>query len=319
MRAMNIGLTGRRQRIAMSPQPIVAFDLATPDGFHVTAYRSFPTERPKAIVQLAHGMAEHLARYRRLTAELTGAGYVVYGNDHRGHGASAAAHGLGDFGPGGFQALVDDMAALSRRAQMEQPNLPLVLVGHSMGSFAAQLYLLGNHTGLAGLVLSGTAAVDALAEAIAARGVAAAPNAMNAPFAPARTDFDWLSRDEAEVDAYIADPLCGFPLTEAAMTSVFATAGAARHDPRLASVRPDLPVYVISGEFDPVTGPGQAFANALIDTYRGAGLAAVDHRVYPGGRHEMFNETSRGDVTAELIAWLDRTVAPGASAGGNRR
>ena len=270
-------------------------------------------------MQIAHGMAEHFARYRRLTAELTGAGYAVYGNDHRGHGASAAAHGLGDFGPAGFQALVDDMAALSRRAQMEQPNLPLVLLGHSMGSFAAQLYVLGQHAGLAGLVLSGTAAVDALGEAIAARGESPAPNAMNAPFAPARTDFDWLSRDEAEVDAYIADPLCGFPLSEAAMASVFATAAAARHDPRLASVRHDLPVYVISGEFDPVTGPGQAFANALIDTYRGAGLAAVDHRVYPGGRHEMFNETSRSEVTADLIAWLDRTVAPGAPAGGNRR
>ena len=290
----------------MSSLPITAFALPTSDGRHVTAFRSPPSGQPRAIVQIAHGMAEHFGRYGRLTRALTAAGYAVYGADHRGHGASAAVHGLGDFGPGGFRSLVDDMAALSRLAQAEQPGAPLILLGHSMGSFAAQLYLLEHHAGLAGLALSGTAAVDAMIEAMVAGGRTPSPTAMNDPFAPARTDFDWLSRDEAEVDAYVADPLCGFPLTEAAMASVFATAGAARRDPRLASVRRDLPIHVISGQFDPVTGPGQAFANALLDTYRGAGLTEIDHHVYPGGRHEMFNEIDRDQVTAELIAWLER-------------
>jgi alpha-beta hydrolase superfamily lysophospholipase len=254
-------------------------------------------------------MAEHAGRYRRLGEALTGAGYAVYANDHRGHGASAAAHGLGEFGPGGFQSLVDDLAAVSRLAQAETPNTPLILLGHSMGSFAAQLYLLEHHARLRGLVLSGTAAADALAEAMAAAGQAAGPGAMNAAFAPARTDFDWLSRDEAEVDAYIADPLCGFALADAAMASVLRTAGAARHDPRLASVRGDLPVYVISGEHDPVTGPSQAFVDTLLGSWRAAGLGRVEHRVYPGGRHEMFNETTREEATADLIAWLNRTTS----------
>ena len=292
----------------MPPSPITAFTVLAPDGARITAYRALPAGRPKAIVQIAHGMAEHAARYRRLTDALTAAGYAVYANDHRGHGASASVHGLGEFGPGGFQSLVDDMAAVSRVAVAETPNAPLVLLGHSMGSFAAQLYLLEHHARLAGLVLSGTAAVDALVEAMAAAGRAAAPGSMNDAFAPARTDFDWLSRDEAEVDAYIADQLCGFALADAAMASVLQTAGAARHDPRLASARGDLPVFVISGGHDPVTGPSQAFVNSLLGSWRGAGLRRIDHRVYPGGRHEMFNETNRDEVTAELIAWLDATA-----------
>lgn len=289
----------------MNTAPVTAFDVTTTDGLHVTAYRSFPVGRPKAIVQIAHGMAEHARRYRRLMAALTGAGYAVYANDHRGHGASASTHGLGDFGPVGFAYVVSDMASLSRIAEAEAPGTPLVLLGHSMGSFAAQLYLLEHHARLSGLILSGTAAVDALIEAIAARGAAAGPGAMNAPFAPARTDFDWLSRDEAEVDAYVDDPLCGFPLTPSASASVFRTAGPARHDPRLAAVRRDLPMLVVSGEKDPVTGPDQAFANRLIESYRQAGLTGIDHRVYPGARHELFNEINRDEVTADLIAWLD--------------
>src|SRR5580693_8468677 len=133
----------------MAASPITAFALPTDDGRRLTAFRSAPAGRPKAIVQIAHGMAEHFGRYGRLTRALTAAGYAVYG----------AVHGLGDFGPGGFQSLVDDMAALSRLARDEQPGVPLILLGHSMGSFAAQLYLLAHHAGLAGLALSGTAAV----------------------------------------------------------------------------------------------------------------------------------------------------------------
>ena len=289
----------------MTPIPITAFALNSPDGARPTAYRSVPEGRPRAIVQIAHGMAEHFNRYRRLTRALTDAGYAVFGQDHRGHGASAAVHGLGDFGPGGFQSVVDDMAGLSRTAREAFPGAPLILLGHSMGSFAAQLYLLDHHEELAGLILSGTASVDALRAAVAAGEGAPSPDPLNAPFAPARTPFDWLSRDEAEVDAYIADPLCGFALTDEARRSVFATAAGAPNDHRLELVNKTLPILVISGEHDPVTGPGQAFAEAVISGYRAAGLNRIAHRVYPGGRHEMFNEINRQAVTRDLLAWLD--------------
>ncbi|HEY1879499.1 MAG TPA: alpha/beta hydrolase [Caulobacteraceae bacterium] len=283
------------------------FRFAADDGAQIAAWRLAPEGRPRAIVQIAHGMAEHMARYERLGQALADAGFAVYANDHRGHGASADIHGLGDFGARGFPGVVQDMAALSHLAREEHSGAPLVLLGHSMGSFAAQLYLLSHGDDLAALVLSGTAAGDKLVKAIAAAGGGGRLESFNAAFEPARTPFDWLSRDPAEVDAYVADPLCGFELTQDSVQSVFQATGGATLDPGLAKAPKDLPVLVISGERDPVTGPGQAFVGALVDRYRAAGLD-VEHRVYPGGRHELFNETNRDEVTADLIAWLDARI-----------
>jgi alpha-beta hydrolase superfamily lysophospholipase len=288
---------------------IEGFPLRTVDGAVLAAYRALPAGPPKGVVQIAHGMAEHFPRYARLAQALTEAGYVVYGADHRGHGASADIHGLGDFGPGGFALVVSDMAALTARAKAETPNLPFVLLGHSMGSFAAQLYLLEHSARLDGLILSGTAAFGPLMEAMAASGASPGLEAFNAAFEPARTPFDWLSRDAAEVDAYIADPLCGFALTEGSMQSMFRLCAGVAGDPRLATIRHDLPVLVLSGEVDPVVGPGQAFARSLVETLRHAGLLRIDHRVYRGARHELFNETCRDEVARDLIAWLDENVA----------
>jgi alpha-beta hydrolase superfamily lysophospholipase len=284
------------------------FQFAADDGARIAAWRLAPERSPKAVVQIAHGMAEHMARYERLGHALAAAGYAVYANDHRGHGASAGLHGLGDFGPRGFAGVVADMAALSGVARAGHPGLPLMLLGHSMGSFAAQLYLLEHGHGLSGLVLSGTAAGDKLVEAVAASGGGGRLESFNAAFEPARTPFDWLSRDAAEVDAYVADPLCGFELKPTSVQSVFQATHGASLDPRLASVRKDLPVLVISGGFDPVTGPGQTFANTLVERYRAAGMRNVDHRIYPGGRHELFNETNRDEVTTDLIVWLNHSV-----------
>jgi alpha-beta hydrolase superfamily lysophospholipase len=287
--------------------PIEAFPLTVADGAVLAAYRSLPEGFAKGLVQVADGMAEHFSRYARLAEALTGAGYAVYGIDHRGHGASAKVHGLGDFGPRGFAAVVTDMAELTRFAKRETSGQPFALLGHSMGSFAAQLYVLEHAHELNAVVLSGTAQAKAL---FAAR-VGASPGleAFNAAFEPARTPFDWLSRDEAEVDAYVADPLCGFALTEASMQSMFTLLAGAAIDPRLAAALADLPVLVLSGEVDPVVGPAQAFAKALIEDWRAAGLTRIDHRVYPGARHELFNETCHEEVTADLIAWLNAAMA----------
>lgn len=293
----------------MTHAAISRFTLTAADGAAIAAYRSLPGGSPRAIVQIAHGMSEHYLRYHHLTERLNEAGFAVFGNDHRGHGASAPAHGLGEFGPGGFQAVVDDMALLTARAKAEFPGAPFVLLGHSMGSFAAQLYLLENHRQLSALVLTGTAALDQLLAALLAGGGPVTLELLNAAFEPGRTRFDWLSRDEAQVDAYVADPLCGFTLSDAAMGSVFQLGAGARLDPRLSEIRPGLPIYVISGERDPVVGPEQAFARALIDSYRLAGLTHIDHRIYSGGRHEMFNETCRVQVEDELVAWLERALA----------
>lgn len=293
----------------MAAQSIETFKLKASDGAQIAAYRSVPAGPVKGVIQIAHGISEYFMRYRRLAERVTQAGYAVYGEDHRGHGGSTEIHGPGEFGPAGFQAVVDDMATLTKLAKKEHPGKPFVLLAHSLGSFASQIYLLEHHRELSALVLSGTAALDKLLENLLARGGPVTLELLNANFEPGRTKFDWLSRDEEEVDAYIADPLCGFIAPDHTMGSVFQLGAGVRHDARLKDVRGDLPVYVISGEFDPVVGPGQAFARALIDSWAAAGMKNITHKVYPGGRHEMFNEINRDEVENDLVAWLDRTLA----------
>jgi len=169
-------------------------------------------------------MGEHVQRYGALARALTGRGLVVYGQDHRGHGATArSADELGQLGPDGWTQLVDDIDLLVSRIRAEQPGLPLVLLAHSMGSFAVQQYLLDHSDRIDAVVLTGTTALDQLEPALDLdKPIDLA--AFNAAFSPARTEFDWLSRDEAIVDAYIADPRCGFGIDTDSAKDMFAGA-----------------------------------------------------------------------------------------------
>ena len=276
------------------------------DGTEIAAYRWEPTGTPRGIVQLTHGMGEHLLRYQHLAETLTAARFLVHGQDHRGHGATSGPDAQGVLGAAGWTGLVDDIGVLVDRARDEHPGVPLVLLGHSMGSFAAQQYVLDHSDRLAGLVLSGTAAIDLLEPALDL----SAPmdlSAFNGPFAPARTDYDWLSRDEAQVDAYIADSRCGFGIDAEATRAMFAGARAVADPQRLAAIRKDLPVHVTVGANDPVNGQ-LALSDALVERLRGAGLTDVTLTVWPEARHEVFNETNRDEVEADLLAWLDRVV-----------
>ncbi|MBA2625928.1 MAG: alpha/beta hydrolase [Acidimicrobiia bacterium] len=277
------------------------------DGLRVAAYRWDPAGEVRGIVQLTHGMGEHVRRYGHLAARLAGRGVVVYGQDHRGHGATARSDAeLGQLGGDGWGGLVDDIDVLLTLARSEQPDRPLVLLGHSMGSFAAQQYLVDHSESLDGVVLTGTAALDLLEPALDLDSPLDLA-AFNAPFAPARTDYEWLSRDPAQVDAYVADPRCGFGLDIPSVKAMFA-AGRPLADPdRLAAVRADLPLYIAVGDADPVNAQLQLF-HALVDRYRAAGLTDVTTKVYAGARHELFNETNREEVESDLVAWLDRVI-----------
>lgn len=275
------------------------------DGVSLAAWR-WPAVRPRAIVQIAHGMGEHALRYAPLAARLVAAGYAVYANDHRGHGATAPDAGsLGDFGPGGFDAVVSDLGVVAAAAREEHPGLPLVLLGHSMGSFAAQYFALDRSADIEGLVLSGSSALDMLAASLADPAAVKLDNAFNAPFEPARTPFDWLSRDAAEVDKYIADPLCGFTVRPEGLATIFADAA---RTVAPASIRSGLPILLLAGEDDPLNGK-LALLDLLAGRYREAGVRDVETQFYPGGRHEMFNETNRDEVIANLIAWLNRITS----------
>ena len=272
------------------------------DGLTLTTYSWDAVEQPRGVVQLAHGLGEHAARYDRFATALNGAGFVVHGIDHRGHGRSIAGT-PGDFGDAGFDGLIADVAAYGAWLREQHPDLPLVLFGHSMGSLAAQAVLLEHSEQYAAAVLTGSTALDVMAAALADGPAPAGLEAFNAGFEH-RTGYEWLSRDEAEVDAYVADPLCGFDLPEATLPSLFGPA-ARLADP--SSVRSDLPLLIASGTADPLAGGGD-LVQLLGQRYRDAGLGDVTVTTYADARHEILNETNRDEVTADLLTWLGSHV-----------
>ncbi len=295
--------------------------LAADDGTKILV-RHWPTKKPRAIVQIAHGLAEHSARYGRLAAALNAAGYEVYASDHRGHGPSASAADLGHLGDGnGWAKAVGDLWTVNRAIAKATPGVPIVLLGHSMGSFLARGFAAEHSQALSGLVLSGSnGAPPAIATAgrvlariermrLGPRGKSALLNQMmfgdfNKPFRPARTPLDWLSRDEKEVDAYVADPLCGFPFTTQLAIDLLDALPKVTSRRSLGPIHKDMPVYVFSGALDPV---GSNIKGLFADL-RAAGFVRLTTRLYPEGRHETLNEINREEVTRDLVKWLDENV-----------
>jgi alpha-beta hydrolase superfamily lysophospholipase len=280
------------------------FHFTGADGMRIAAYR-WPASGPtRAVLQVSHGMGEHALRYLEPLQPLLAKGIAVYANDHRGHGLTATKETLGEFGSGGFAAVVDDMAVLSRLIRAEHPGVPLILLGHSMGSFATQIYLLTHSTLIDGVVLSGSAALDLLPPPDPKGG---GLESFNASFEPARTPFDWLSRDPAEVDKYVFDPLCGFSVSEDSMVSLFSAAGPMFEPLALQRIRSTLPMYVFAGDKDPLNGDLTRL-KPLVERYREAGVRDITTDYYQDGRHEMLNETNRAEVVANLGAWIERVA-----------
>jgi alpha-beta hydrolase superfamily lysophospholipase len=280
------------------------FDFEGHDGTTIAAYRWSHTDKPRAIIQLAHGMGEHARRYPPALDRVLREGFVLYADDHRGHGRTAPSPAaFGDFGAGGFADVVDDLAVLTRIARDEHPDIPVFFFGHSLGSMLGQAYLIEYSALIDGAALCGAAAVDHLTKlAEDPKG----PASLNAPFEPARTPFDWLSRDPAQVDAYIADPLCGFSLTPETMMSVFAQ-GARLADPaEIRRIRKGFPLYILVGDKDPVNHDLE-WVTPLIDRYKAAGLD-VTTDIYKDARHELLNETNREEVEGRLLSWLEKTL-----------
>jgi len=273
------------------------------DGSKIFTYRWLASGRVRGVLQVSHGMGEHALRYREPLQPLIDAGIAIYANDHRGHGHTARdKKDLGDFGASGFAGVVDDMARLSRIARQENPGKKLILLGHSMGSFAAQIYVVDHSALIDGFILSGSAAFDMLQNP---RG---GLSTIGEGMGKTRTPFDWLSRDEKEVDAYIADPLCGFTVNDASRASMFA-AGAPAVDPKaLARIRKDLPFYIFAGDKDPINADLSRLW-PLVERYKAAGVIDITTDFYPGGRHEMLNETNRDEVVANLKNWIERVIA----------
>lgn len=278
-----------------------------------------PAGAPRGLVVISHGMAEHIARYEALGESLAAGGFLACGYNHLGHGAQAPRKGY--FADSrGWDRLVQDLDSVIRFLSSRHEGLPLVLLGHSMGSFLAREYALRHAGRLSALVLSGTGFYPpmlcrlgrALAGLHCAFGqgeseaglihlIAFAGN--NKPFAPAQTPNDWLSRDADQVRKYQEDPLCGFVFTARAYLDLFDGLMKLTRKERLAALPGDLPVLLISGGEDPVGERGRG-VEAVAGEYRQAGLNRVDVKLYPGARHELFNETIREAVYGDLAQWL---------------
>ena len=287
------------------------------DGVEVF-YRSWPCADAKASIVIAHGASEHSGRYGRFAEALNDAGYVVVAIDHRGHGLTGKSTGPGLVGPGGGTRLVDDLHQLVELTSDAAPDRPVILFGHSMGSMIAQAYAITHSESLAAYVLSGCPGAregvgDLIAglQAAVAGGLSDEPldafGAYNEPFEPARTPYDWLSRDAAEVDLYIADPLCGDgnPLTYGFMLELLELSAPAMEPAAIAEIAP-LAILMITGEQDPAAGMAEN-ARELGRRLVAAGLH-VRALYYPDARHELLNELNRDDVTHDVVAWLDSIV-----------
>ncbi|SDI96568.1 Lysophospholipase, alpha-beta hydrolase superfamily [Actinokineospora alba] len=277
------------------------FTFTGADGLRLHVHEWHPTGESRGIVHLAHGMGEHAGLYDDLAVGLSRRGFVVYAGDLRGHGLSIKDQ-PGRLGVDGWNLLVGELIALTELQRARHPGKPLVLVGHSMGSYAVQQVMLDHADLLDGAVLAGTTALDGLIDRLA--GLPERITFYNTRFQPVRTPFDWLSRDEAFVDAFMADPLCAFPLDDDGMRDMYAAA------PRLAdpaTVTSRLPLYVMVGDRDPLND-GLVLSDLLVQRYRAAGLADITYRTYPGARHHLFHETDSDEITADLVAWITRVT-----------
>ena len=302
------------------------FAFQTVDGatLHV---RGWVVDQPKAVVQILHGMAEHGARYERLAKALASARYSTYAHDHRGHGKS-----IPEGSPPGHKAdsdgwnrIVEDAHGVNREIAQRHKGVPILILGHSMGSFVLQQLLFEHPNDMIGAALSGSNGkpppIAKLGKLVArverARVGKRAPSPVmqkltfgeyNKAFAPARTEFDWLSRDTEEVDRYVADPLCGFAVSTQVWIDMLAALDRISNPKNVAKVPKEMPLYLFAGDRDPVGDFGKGMKN-LYDAYKRAAIFDVRLELYPEARHETLNETNRQDVMNDFIAWCDEVVA----------
>lgn len=276
--------------------------IAAGDGAAIPVHRWLPNGTPRAVVQIAHGWGEYGLRYLEIGETLASSGFAVYINDHRGHGmASKSLSQLGDFDDVGFIGLVSDMRDVTDLALSEHPGTPIVLLGHSMGSYAVQLYLLDHSHVLSAAALSGGSALDLRIGKLGRLAWYSANN--NNAFEPSRTAFDWLCRDKRVVDAYLDDPLCAFVPTPASQNSIIGVVPRLSDVGAMAAIRPSLPVHLFTGEHDPVNGFLEYFT-PLVNRYRQGGLRQVSSYIFEGARHETLRETNKQEVFGRLIDWL---------------
>ena len=302
------------------------FIFKSEDSLEIYVYKWEPERNTniKGVVQIAHGMAETAARYEGFAEVLTENGYIVYINDHRGHGKTAKnIENVGYLAEkDGFEWLVKDMHTLTDIIKKENKDLPIFLLGYSMGSFLTQRYIMLYGKELKGAILYGSNGRQGLILRIGLlvskleikkNGVKAKSQILNdlifggynKPFKPNRTKFDWLNRNNEEVDKYIKDPFCGTVFTCSFYYDFFKCLIEIENKKNLKTVSRDLPIYIFSGGKDPVGKSGKG-VKRLVETYESLGVKDLTFKLYKDGRHDMLNEINKDEVVEDVLAWLSR-------------
>ena len=295
------------------------------DKLDIHYYQWFPDDKAsiKGIVQIAHGLSEHAARYKDFAKILTKAGYAVYANDHRGHGQTAGSpEKVGYFEAQPFWgAALADMQQLTKIIQQAHPNKPIFLFGHSMGSLLTRHYISKWAAQINGAIICATGGDPGMLGTIG--GIVAKMTAtisgkqersnflnklsfgeFNKPFKPNRTDFDWLSRDQAEVDKYIKDPYCGVVFTAGFWVDMLKGVTAINKPSTYQNTPTDLPIWLLAGDKDPVGNMGKG-VQQVYAAYQKADRKDINLTLYPDARHELLNETNRREIIQDIIEWLE--------------
>lgn len=304
----------------------LSFTFQANDGVEIYAKKwvAQGDEKPLAIVQLAHGMAEHIERYDAFARKLVANKLFVYGNDHRGHGTTGKLNNsIGYFADEqGFEKVVGDMQLLTSIIEQEYPHIPIFLFGHSMGSFLSRRYIQLFGEKLAGVILCGTGGdpglMGKIGKMVAAREIKRkgrrTPSPLmnnltfgsyNKAFRPNRTEFDWLTRDEKEVDQYIADPRCGGVFSCGFFFDLLEGLQTINKVENIKMTPAKLPILFISGTKDPVGNNTKGVVKTY-NTYRQTGMNDVSYQFYENARHELLNEINREEVHKDIISWIKK-------------
>ncbi len=280
-----------------------------------------PAGKVRAVLQIVHGIAEHVERYDHFASFLAENGILVVAEDHMGHGGSIAGGSTKGYFTGGWFAAVDDTCRLLQDTMAQHPGVPYILMGHSMGSFMARTILAKYpDIGISGAIISGTAWMPG---AVIGAGLAMAKlicklrdekqpsnllqgmmfGSYNKRVEHKRTDSDWLSRDNAVVDAYEADPLCGFVTSAALLRDMMTGLQYIQKKENLSNMKKDLPIYFVAGGDDPVGSYGEGVRQAAAE-FDKIGMEQVTCKIYPLGRHEMLNELNKEEVYADILSWI---------------
>lgn len=292
------------------------------DAGRQIAYRQWPISSPKAVIHIVHGMSEHSGCYADIAPQLNAAGYSVFAHDHCCHGANVPEAELGNLSETqNWDNIHADMLRINTMIRERYPDLPLALLGHSMGSFIAHRFAQQHPQKLDALLLEGSSFEPRWLTAIASRlaalecfrqgenGRSALLYALtfggfNRRIKNPRTPFDWVTRNTQFVDAYHRDPRCGMQVANGYWRDMFRFLNTLYKTDSLKQLRSDLPVYVFSGDQDPVGHEGKGVLRLVSELTSTAGLKHLTHRLYPGAWHDLLHETNSDEVIGDLQAWL---------------